>query len=90
MTEIQNRSGSRPFQPTPLKRRNPVPSDIEIAQEAVLKPITQIAEELGLLPDEIEQYGSTKAKVRLEVLERLKDVPDGKYIDVTAIHPHTA
>jgi formyltetrahydrofolate synthetase len=65
----------------------PVPSDIEIAQEATLKPITQVAEELGLLPSEIEQYGDTKAKVKLEVLERLKNIPDGKYIDVTAITP---
>ncbi|WP_322807135.1 formate--tetrahydrofolate ligase [Thermanaerothrix sp.] len=77
----------RPFQPTPLKRRSPVPPDFEIAQEAELKPITQVAEELGLLPEEIELYGPYKAKVRLEVLERLKDVPNGKYIDVTAITP---
>ncbi len=87
MTETQKSTGARPFKASPLIRRNPVPSDIEIAQEAVLKPITQIAEELGLLPDEIELYGNTKAKVRLEVLERLKNVPDGKYIDVTAITP---
>jgi formyltetrahydrofolate synthetase len=80
-------TGAKPFMPTPLKRRMPVPSDIEIAQEATLKPITLIAEELGLLPSEIEQYGDTKAKVKLEVLERLKKVPDGKYIDVTAITP---
>ena len=79
--------GAKPFIPTPLKRRTPVPSDIEIAQEATLKPITQVAEELGLLPSEIEQYGDTKAKVKLDVLERLKHVPDGKYIDVTAITP---
>lgn len=78
---------ARPFTPTPLKRRTPVPTDIEIAQEATLKPITVIAEELGLLPSEIELYGDTKAKVKLEVLERLKSVPDGKYIDVTAITP---
>jgi formyltetrahydrofolate synthetase len=75
------------FTPTPLNRRDPVPSDIDIAQEATLKPITLIAEELGLLPSEIEQYGDTKAKVRLEVLQRLNHVPDGKYIDVTAITP---
>ncbi len=75
------------FTPTPLNRRAPVPSDIDIAQEATLKPITLIAEELGLLPSEIEQYGDTKAKVRLEVLQRLHHVPDGKYIDVTAITP---
>ncbi len=77
----------KPFTPTKLNRRSPVPSDIEIAQEATLKPITLIAEELGLLPNEIEQYGDTKAKVRLEVLQRLHHVPDGKYIDVTAINP---
>jgi formyltetrahydrofolate synthetase len=77
----------KPFTPTKLNRRKPVPSDIEIAQEATLKPITLIAEELGLLPNEIEQYGDTKAKVRLEVLQRLHHVPDGKYIDVTAITP---
>ncbi|NMC78419.1 MAG: formate--tetrahydrofolate ligase [Chloroflexi bacterium] len=75
------------FTPTQLKRVNPVPSDIEIAQAATLKPITQIAEELGLLPDELELYGPYKAKVKLEVLERLRDVPEGKYVDVTAITP---
>jgi formyltetrahydrofolate synthetase len=77
----------KPFTPTKLNRQKPVPSDIEIAQAATLKPITLIAEELGLLPGEIEQYGDTKAKVRLEVLQRLHHVPDGKYIDVTAITP---
>ena len=79
--------GLRRFTPVPLKLRRPVPSDIEIAQEAELKPITQIADEVGLLPDEIELYGQYKAKVNLSVLERLRDVPDGKYIDVTAITP---
>ena len=78
---------SKPFTATPLKRRSPVPSDIDIAQEAILKPITLVAEEIGLLPSEIEQYGDTKAKVRLEVLQRLHHIPDGKYVDVTAITP---
>lgn len=87
MTSHASDSSKRPFEPTPLKRVSPVPSDIEIAQAATLKPITQIAEELGLLPEEIEMYGPHKAKVKLEVLDRLKDVPDGKYIDVTAITP---
>ena len=77
----------RAFTPTPLKRILPVPSDIDIAQAATLKPITQLGEELGLLPDELELYGPYKAKIKLEVLERLKDTPDGKYIDVTAITP---
>jgi formyltetrahydrofolate synthetase len=75
------------FSPTPLKLRTPVPSDIEIAQEGILKPILQIAEELGIKTDELELYGPYKAKVKLEILERLKDRPNGKYIDVTAITP---
>lgn len=66
---------------------NPVPSDIEIAQAATMKPIRDLADEIGLLPDEIELYGDYKAKVKLSVLERLADLPDGKYIDVTAITP---
>jgi len=64
-----------------------VPSDIEIAQEATLKPIEQVAEESGVLPAELERYGPYKAKVSLSVLERLADAPNGKYIDVTAITP---
>jgi formyltetrahydrofolate synthetase len=84
MTSI---SQKRKFIPIPLDLKNPVPADIEIAQGARLKPITQVAEELGLLTEEVELYGSYKAKVKLEVLERLKDRPDGKYIDVTAITP---
>ena len=88
MTSTSEKFHGRPtFTPTPLKRRKPVPSDIDIAQEATLKPITLVAEELGLLPSEIEPYGDTKAKVRLDVLQRLKHIPDGKYIDVTAITP---
>ena len=75
------------FVPTKLKLRRPVPSDIEIAQEAKLKPIMQVAEELGIRPDELELYGPYKAKVKLEILERLKNRPNGKYIDVTAITP---
>jgi formyltetrahydrofolate synthetase len=64
-----------------------VPSDIEIAQAANLKTIADIAEEVGILPDELELYGNYKAKVSLDILERLKDVKDGIYIDVTAITP---
>lgn len=75
------------FSPTKITIKDPVPSDIEIAQEASLKPIELIANELGLLPHEFELYGKYKAKVRLDVLERLNDVPNGKYIDVTAITP---
>jgi len=78
---------NKKFSPTKLDLKQPVPADIEIAQDATLKPVSLIAEELGLLPSEVELYGEFKAKVRLDVLERLKDVPNGKYIDVTAITP---
>jgi methylenetetrahydrofolate dehydrogenase (NADP+)/methenyltetrahydrofolate cyclohydrolase/formyltetrahydrofolate synthetase len=81
------KGGSRPFTPSKLNLKFPVPSDIEIAQEATLKPISLVAEEVGLLPEELVMHGQYEAKVRLSVLERLKDVPDGKYIDVTAITP---
>jgi formyltetrahydrofolate synthetase len=64
-----------------------VPSDLEIAQACKLKPILQIAEEVGIRPDELELYGNNKAKVHLDVRDRLKERPQGKYIDVTAITP---
>lgn len=70
-----------------MKRLTPVPSDLEIAQAAELKPITEIIAALGLSPDDIEPYGKYKAKVHLDVLEKFKDRPQGKYIDVTAITP---
>jgi len=75
------------FFPTPLKLKTPVPSDIDIAQAATLKPIIQVAAEMGVLPDELELYGPYKAKVKLDILTRLKNAPNGKYIDVTAITP---
>ena len=67
-----------------------MPSSLEIAQEATLRPIAEIAEAAGLLPDEIEPYGHYKAKVDLGVLERLAGKADGKLIDVTAITPTKA
>jgi formyltetrahydrofolate synthetase len=65
----------------------PVPSDIEIAQAAELSPILEIAEKLGLTEDDLDLHGKYKAKVHLDVLKELKDRPNGKYIDVTAITP---
>ncbi len=62
-------------------------SDLEIAQECQLRPITDVAQDLGVKEDELELYGNFKAKVKLEILNRLKDKPNGKYIDVTAITP---
>jgi formyltetrahydrofolate synthetase len=67
-----------------------MPSSLEIAQAAQLRPIAQLAEGAGLLPDEVELYGRHKAKVDLSVLERLADKPDGKLICVTAITPTKA
>jgi formyltetrahydrofolate synthetase len=65
----------------------PLRDDINISRAAKLKPISEIAETLGLLPDEVEPYGSTKAKIRLEAIDRLKNRPNAKYIVVTAITP---
>jgi methylenetetrahydrofolate dehydrogenase (NADP+)/methenyltetrahydrofolate cyclohydrolase/formyltetrahydrofolate synthetase len=76
-----------PFQPIKLKLLRPVPSDIEIAQAGKLKPILQIAQELGIKESELELFGPYKAKVKLEILDRLAKRPNGKYIDVTAITP---
>ncbi len=70
-----------------MKRLNPVPSDLEIAQATEMKPIIEIAASLGLGPDDLDLYGKYKAKVHLDVLEKFKDRPQGKYIDVTAITP---
>ncbi|MFY9303444.1 MAG: formate--tetrahydrofolate ligase [Atribacterales bacterium] len=62
-------------------------SDLEIAQKAQMKPITEIAQSLGLSSDDIDLYGKYKAKVSLEVLENFSEKPQSKYIDVTAITP---
>src|SRR5205085_1111494 len=67
-----------------------IPSSLEIAQTALLQPISEIAEEAGLEPDEVELYGRYKAKIDLSVLDRLADKPDAKLIDVTAITPTKA
>jgi formate--tetrahydrofolate ligase len=67
-----------------------MPSSLEIAQDATLRPILEIAEEAGLLPDEVETYGRYKAKVDLAVLDRLAGRPDAKLINVTAITPTPA
>ncbi len=64
-----------------------VPSDLAIAQSARPLPIAEIAAEAGILPGELEPYGSYKAKVHLSVRDRLKDTPNGKYVVVTAITP---
>ena len=65
-------------------------SDIEIAQQNVMEPITTIADNCGIKPEELEQYGHYKAKVSLDIFNRLKDRPDGKLVLVTAITPTPA
>ena len=67
-----------------------LPSSLEIAQSATLRPIGELAEEAGLLPDEVELYGRYKAKIDLSVLDRLAGRPDGKLVNVTAITPTKA
>jgi formate--tetrahydrofolate ligase len=62
-------------------------TDLEIAQEATLRPIAEIASELGLTDDEVELYGRYKAKVSLDVLHRLREKPNGKYVCVTGVTP---
>ncbi|XP_064564216.1 monofunctional C1-tetrahydrofolate synthase, mitochondrial isoform X2 [Zonotrichia leucophrys gambelii] len=70
-----------------LQPLSPVPSDIEISRAQSPKAVDVLAKEIGLLTDEIEIYGQTKAKVRLSLLERLRDQPDGKYVLVAGITP---
>jgi formyltetrahydrofolate synthetase len=65
-------------------------SSLEIAQDAKLRPITEIAERIGLSPEEVHPYGRYKGKVDLSVLERLRVKPDGKLIDVTGMTPTKA
>ena len=62
-------------------------SDIEIAQAATMLPINQITDQLGIPADVVENYGRYKAKVGLELLDYIKDRPQGKYVVVTAITP---
>ncbi|XP_069811474.1 monofunctional C1-tetrahydrofolate synthase, mitochondrial isoform X1 [Dendropsophus ebraccatus] len=70
-----------------LQPLSPVPSDIEISRGQHPKSVDVLAKEIGLLTDEIEMYGRTKAKVRLSLLERLKGQPNGKYVLVAGITP---
>ena len=65
-------------------------TDIQIAQEAVMEPITKVAERLGISADDLEQYGKYKAKITEEYLDKIKDRPNGKLILVTAINPTPA
>jgi formate--tetrahydrofolate ligase len=65
-------------------------TDVEIAQEARLEPIEAIAEQVGIRAEELEPYGRYKAKITLDIFERLQNQPDGKLVLVTAITPTPA
>lgn len=78
---------SRKLKPLKLHLKEKVPSDIEIAMEQTPKPILQLGQELGLLPDELESYGKYKAKIELSVLERLAHRKNGKYVVISGITP---
>lgn len=65
-------------------------TDVQIAQEAQMKPIVEVASQLDISDDELELYGKYKAKISPDVLERLKDRPNGKLVLVTAINPTPA
>ncbi len=71
----------------PASRGPSVPSDLDIAQAAQVKPVTEIATELGIDGEDLIPFGSTKAKVHLDILKKIGAGPLGKYVDVTAITP---
>src|SRR5450631_378552 len=72
------------------KRGSTVPSDIEIAREAKMKPIGDIAARLGIPPESVENYGRYKAKISLDYIQSLEGRPNGKLILVTALSPTPA
>ena len=65
-------------------------SALDIAHDAELQPITDVASKAGILPNELEQFGKHRGKVQLPILERLAKGKDGKLIIVTAITPTKA
>ncbi|KAH0949272.1 hypothetical protein HN011_001197 [Eciton burchellii] len=75
------------LRPLKLNPTEPVPSDIDISRSQEPKPITVLADEIGLLPNEFSPYGSKKAKIGLSVLQRLKNQENGKFVVVAGITP---
>uniref|UniRef100_A0A158R4M2 C-1-tetrahydrofolate synthase, cytoplasmic n=1 Tax=Syphacia muris TaxID=451379 RepID=A0A158R4M2_9BILA len=71
----------------PPKITEPVPSDITISRMQRSKRISLLAKEIGITPSELDLYGENKAKVSLDILDRLKAIPNGKYVVVTGITP---
>ncbi|GAA5804519.1 hypothetical protein HPULCUR_010017 [Helicostylum pulchrum] len=80
-------SRKRDISPLPLELKSPVPSDIEIAKAQTPKHIDELCREIGLNAAEYELYGTSKAKINLDVLKRLENRKDGKYVVVTGITP---
>jgi len=80
---LAEKARTRKVKPLYLDVKESVPSDIEIAMAQTPKPISSLAQEIGLMPDELENYGKYKAKVELSVLDRLAHRKDGKYIVIT-------
>jgi len=78
---------NRKVKPLPLNVLDNVPSDIEIAMAQTPKPIAELAQEIGILPGELENYGKYKAKVDLSILKRLEHRKNGKYIVISGITP---
>ncbi|MCJ1436984.1 tetrahydrofolate synthase [Xylographa pallens] len=86
-TSYFERQKARHIRPLPIKLKSPVPSDIAISRAQQPKPITQIAEEIGIAPYELEPYGAYKGKVDLTLLQRLGHRRNGRYILVAGITP---
>lgn len=82
-----DRQKKRKITPLPLKIEDPVPSDIAVSRKQHPKPITAVAAEVGILPNELEPYGYTKAKVDLSLLKRLEHRKNGKYVLIAGITP---
>ncbi|KAL8714013.1 MAG: hypothetical protein Q9220_002159 [cf. Caloplaca sp. 1 TL-2023] len=86
-TTYFDRQKARHINPLPLQVKTPVPSDIAVSRSQRPKPITQVAEEVGIAAHELEPYGASKAKVDLSLLQRLGHRRNGRYVLITGITP---
>ena len=86
-TQSFNAQKQRRIIPLPIKLLDPVPSDIAISRAQAPKHVTNIAQEVGISPSELEPYGAYKAKVDLNIIKRLAHRRDGRYVVVTGITP---
>ncbi|KAL2353367.1 formate--tetrahydrofolate ligase-domain-containing protein [Cryomyces antarcticus] len=86
-TTYFDKQKARHITPLPLKLKQPVPSDIAVSRAQHPKPITRLADEIGIAPHELEPYGAYKAKVDLTLLKRLEHRRNGRYVLVAGITP---